>query len=119
MAISSAAETVREDAAPRTARPISLRLRLLALAALSIAATLTVAGLSFSYIFEDHVERLMEQDLETRWRELAGAVALGEDRKPILTHDLTDPRYQLPASGAYWRVAEGDTVSILPAVAGG
>jgi len=107
MATSSAAEPRSEPAEPR---PTSLRLRLLALAALSIAATLTVAGLSFGYIFEDHIERLMEQELEVRWRELAGAVALGEDRKPTLTHDLTDPRYQLPASGAYWRVAEGDTV---------
>ena len=107
MATSSAAEPRSEPAEPR---PTSIRLRLLALAALSIAATLTVAGLSFGYIFEDHIERLMEQELEVRWRELAGAVALGEDRKPTLTHDLTDPRYQLPASGAYWRVAEGDTV---------
>ena len=51
----------------------------------------------------------MEQELEVRWRELAGAFALGEDRRPQITHDLTDPRYGLPASGAYWRVAEGDT----------
>ncbi len=93
-------------------RPTSLRLRLLALAALSIAATLTVAGLSFAYIFEDHVERLVEQELDVRWRELAGAVALGADKEPTLTHDLTDPRYQLPSSGAYWRIAEGDTVRL-------
>lgn len=107
MATSSAGEPDLRAAAPR---PTSLRLRLLALAALSIAATLTVAGLSFAYIFEDHVERLMEQELEVRWRELAGAVTLGEDARPTLSHDLTDPRYQLPASGAYWRVAEGETV---------
>jgi signal transduction histidine kinase len=107
MATSSEANSTLPAADPR---PTSLRLRLLALAALSIAATLTVAGLSFGYIFEDHVERLVEQELEVRWRELAGAVALGADHQPTLTHDLTDPRYQLPGSGAYWRIAEGDTV---------
>jgi signal transduction histidine kinase len=112
MAILSAAETVREDAAPRAARSISLRVRLLALAALSIAATLTVAGLSFSHIFEDHVERLMEQDLETRWRELAGSFGLDADGKPEITQELTDPRYGLPASGAYWRVATGGQVAL-------
>ncbi len=112
MAISSAVETLREGAAPRAARPISLRLRLLALAALSIAATLTVAGLSFSYIFEDHVERLMEQDLETRWRELAGSFGLDADGRPLVAQELTDPRYSLPASGAYWRVGEGDHVAL-------
>ena len=108
MATSSAVEP--SASAPAERRPTALRRRLLARAALSIAATLTVAGLSFGYIFEDHIERLMEQELEVRWRELAGAVALGDDHKPMLVHDLTDPRYQLPASGAYWRVAEGDRV---------
>src|SRR5579863_2911551 len=107
MATSSAVDAGLTDS---ETRPTSLRLRLLALAALSIAATLTVAGLSFAYIFEDHVERLVEQELDVRWRELAGAVALGEDKQPTLTHDLTDPRYQLPSSGAYWRISEGDTV---------
>ena len=63
MATSSVAEPSAELAEPR---PTSLRLRLLALAALSIAVTSTVAGLSFGYIFEDHVERLMEQELEVR-----------------------------------------------------
>ena len=106
------ATSFEADPIPLTAdpRPTSLRLRLLALAAVSIAATLTVAGLSFAYIFEDHVERLVEQELDVRWRELAGAVALGPDRQPTLIHDLTDPRYQLPNSGAYWRIAEGQTV---------
>ena len=112
MAISSAAETFHEDAAPRAPRSISLRLRLLALAALSIAATLTVAGLSFSYIFEDHVERLMEQDLETRWRELAGVFRSRRRRQTAITQELTDPRYGLPASGSYWRVAEGGQVAL-------
>ena len=112
MAISSAAESVQEDGARRQARPISLRLRLLVLAALSIAATLTVAGLSFSHIFEDHVERLMEQDLETRWRELAGSFSLDANGRPAIAQELTDPRYRLPASGAYWRVAEGGDVAL-------
>jgi signal transduction histidine kinase len=76
------------------------------LAALSIAVTLTIAGLSLAYIFENHVERLIEQDLEVHWLELADAFALDAEHAPILTKGLTDPRYQLPASGAYWRVTE-------------
>ena len=76
-------------------------MRLLALAALTIAATLTVAGFSFSLIFEDHIERLIEQDLETRWRELAGAFVLDPAGRPEVAEVLTDPRYNLPDSGAY------------------
>lgn len=94
---------VAGDAGPR---PSSLRLRLMLLAAVSIGVTLTIAGLSLAYIFENHVERLMEQDLEVRWLELADAFALGADHKPILGKELTDPRYQRPNSGAYWRVTE-------------
>jgi signal transduction histidine kinase len=110
MATSSATDRRAGDAAPDAARRTSLRLRLLLLAALSLAATLTVAGLSFAYIFEDHIERLMEQDLEARWRELAGAVSLGPNGVPTLAEELADPRYRLPNSGAYWRVADDDAV---------
>ena len=89
-------DAVRDNATPKQARSISLRLRLLALAALTIAATLTVAGFSFSLIFEDHIERLIEQDLETRWRELAGAFVLDPAGRPEVAEVLTDPRYNLP-----------------------
>jgi hypothetical protein len=88
-------------------QPKTLRVRLLALAALSIAATLTVAGLLLAYIFENHIERLVEQDLEARWLELAGDFTLDAERGPVLTKEPIDPRYQLPAGGAYWQVSEG------------
>ena len=96
------------EAAPfaKGVRTTSLRARLLTLAALSITATLTIAGLSVAYIFENHIERLIEQDLENRWLELAGAFSLDPDGKPVLSNELTDHRYQLPGSGAYWRVTE-------------
>ncbi len=79
---------------------------------MSIAATLTVAGYSFAYIFENHIELLMEKDLEVRWRELAGAFDLDSDGNPEIVQALTDPRYQLPGGGAYWRVSEGAEVKL-------
>jgi signal transduction histidine kinase len=91
------------EIAPRSR---SLRLRLMTLAAVSIAVTLTIAGLSLAYIFENHIERLIEQDLEIRWLELANAFALKADQ-PILSRELSDARYQRPGSGAYWRVTDG------------
>jgi signal transduction histidine kinase len=82
------------------------------LAALSIAATLTAAGLLFANVFEDHLDLLIEQDLRNCWLELADAFALDDADKPVLTKELTDPRYQLSANGAYWRVTE-DGATIL------
>jgi signal transduction histidine kinase len=87
-------------------RPRSLRLRLMLLAALSIGVTLTVAGLLLAYIFENHIERLTEQDLDARWLELASAFTLDAEGHPALAAELTDPRYRRPGSGAYWRVTE-------------
>jgi hypothetical protein len=67
----------------------SLRLRLLLLAALSIGTTLTVAGLSLVLIFERHMERRVEQELEIRWLELASGFALDQDGKPELNRVLS------------------------------
>ena len=82
------------------------------LAALSIAVTLTIAGFSFAYIFENQVEQLIEQSLETRWLELADAFALDTEHRPAITKQLADARYQRPASGAYWRVTENGITSL-------
>jgi signal transduction histidine kinase len=78
---------------------------------MSIAATMTAAGLLFANVFQDHLDLLIEQDLRNCWLELADAFGLDARYKPVLTKELTDPRYQLSVNGAYWRVTEdGATV---------
>jgi len=94
------------------ASPLSLRGRLLVLALASILLTLFVAGASLVFMFERQVLRYVEQELETRWTELAGAFALDEEGTPSLTRPLTDPRYQKPYGGAYWQVAS-DSAPLL------
>jgi len=62
-------------------------------------------------MFENHIERLLEDDLQTRLVELAGSLALDADGRPLVAAEPTDPRYQRPAGGAYWRVSEnGKTI---------
>ena len=84
----------------------SLRLRLLLLAALSIAVTLALGGVSLSLIFERHVERRVEDELRVRWDELAAALTVNPQGEPQLARSLSDPRYQRPLSGAYWQIAD-------------
>ena len=84
----------------------SLRLRLLLLAALSIATTLSIAGVSLVLIFERHIDRRVEQELDVRWTELASAFSLDRDGKPELSRELSDPRYRQPQGGAYWQVSD-------------
>ena len=84
----------------------SLRLRLLAVAVVSIVATLVVAGLSLGAVFERQVLKRVDRELQVRWDELAAALALDADGQPALSRELTDPRYHQPYSGAYWQIAE-------------
>lgn len=85
----------------------SLRWRLALLAALSIACTLGAAGLSIAYMFERHIERRIEGELDVRLSELLGAFAV-EEGAPRMAHPLSDPRYAQPFSGAYWQISGPD-----------
>ena len=81
----------------------SLRWRLVLLAALTIAVALSVAGLSLVLIFERHIERRIEQELDVKLTELLSAFAL-DASGPQLSRALSDPRYEQPLSGAYWQI---------------
>ena len=70
----------------------SLRLRLLALAVVTILAALVVAGLSLGRVFEHQVLKRVDQELQVRFDELAATY----DR-----HGAT-PDYVLPAF--HWTV---------------
>ena len=101
------------DHPPPAARPRgrSLRLRLLAIAAVTLFATLTVGGLALSDMFENSIEQTIEQQLNVYWNELAGTFVVAEDGTPRLTREMTDPRFLTPFAGAYWRIDEaGRTV---------
>ena len=97
--------------APQTLRLKSLRARLTLAAVFTVASVLAIVWLLLGAIFENHIERLLEDDLQSRLLELAGSLTLDEQSHPTLASEPADPRYQRPAGGAYWRVDEdGKTV---------
>jgi signal transduction histidine kinase len=57
-------------------------------------------------IFERHLERRVEQELQVRLAELEAAVAMTEGGRPDVMRNLSDPRYDHPYSGSYWQVAQ-------------
>ena len=85
-------------------RAPSLRWRLVLLAAITIAVALGVAGLTLVLIFDRHIERRVEQELDIKLTELLAAFAL-DGNQPKLTRVLSDPRYEQPLSGAYWQIS--------------
>jgi signal transduction histidine kinase len=87
-------------------RSPSLRFRLLCLSALTIAFALSIAAVALVTIFNRHLERRVEQELDVRLVELASGFGLNDDGLPAITKELADPRYDQPYSGAYWQVTD-------------
>ncbi len=86
-------------------RTLSLRIRLLVIAAITIAATLAVAGASLVLVFERHLERRVDKELGVRLVEMLAAFSLDSDGRPTI-RPLADPLYNRPLSGVYWQVVE-------------
>jgi signal transduction histidine kinase len=91
----------------------SLKLRLFAGAAISIAVALIIAGLGLLVLFERHVSRRVDAELETYLRQLAGNVTFGADGSVTLARQPADPRFNIPLSGLYWEIRDEAGQTIL------
>ena len=87
-------------------RPRSLKLRLLLLGGLAIAAALLAAGLGIANLFERHVERRAEAELDTYIRQIAAGVGFNAEGEASFNRPLPDPRFGEPLSGLYWQVED-------------
>jgi signal transduction histidine kinase len=84
----------------------SLRLRLLAAAAISIALALFLTGLAQVRLYEAEVRERVLAGLENDLLQLAGAIEVGADGGLSLSQPLADPRYGEPYGGRFWRVEQ-------------
>lgn len=84
----------------------SLRFRLLATSAISIVAILVLSGLSLVVLFEKHVERRVNAELQTYVDQIIAAVSLTSNGRIQFDARLADPRFEQPLSGLYWQVQD-------------
>lgn len=93
-------------------RPRSLRVRLVLISTLTIAAALTVAGIGLSALFAQYLERSTERRLIDDLNRLA---ALVDDRNGqlALTQPMSDPRFDVPYGGIYWQITDTATGATL------
>lgn len=87
-------------------RASSLRLRLLAGAAIWIVLALLVAGGAIALLFIENVERNARAGMSASLARLVAALepeGVGASR---LERPLSDPRYEIPLSGIYWQVED-------------
>jgi len=82
----------------------SLRLRLLAAAAISISFALFLTGLALVRLFETQIRERVQAGLDNDLRQLAAAVELDPAGMPSVSLPLADPRYAEPYGGRFWRV---------------
>lgn len=91
----------------------SLRFRLFSAAAVSTLLALILAGVSLVALFEYHVERRLDAELETYLRQLIGRIELDTAGRVHVTSGLADPRFEEPLSGLYWQVQDDVRPTLL------
>jgi signal transduction histidine kinase len=90
----------------------SIRLRLLAAAAVAIGIALVVAEVGLTYLFERHIERSVDADLAVHLRRLIAAISLAAG-KVAIGQQPGDPRFDQPFSGLYWQIETPDGTLLL------
>jgi signal transduction histidine kinase len=86
----------------------SLKIRLLAAAAIAIALALLAAGLALATLFEQQVDDRIRQELNNDLLQLAGAVEITKTGQVKVSRELADPRFVTPFSGKYWTIERID-----------
>jgi len=83
----------------------SARFRLLAASAVVITLAVQVAGAVLIVIFERHLVRTADHDLDAQLDQLASILVLNPDGHPAMASELADPRFRQPFSGRYWQIS--------------
>ena len=92
----------------------SLRLRLFLVGALAIVAALIFAAGGLVLLFEHHVERTLDDDLDAYVRQIASQLENdAEIGRLRITQFASDPRFEMPLSRFYWQVSDTGASDII------
>lgn len=83
----------------------SLRWRLLSGATAAILLALLIAWAFMTLLFQRHLERQQQAEMERDALVLVSTLSLAADGMPQVAGELADPRMQAPAAGYYWQVS--------------
>jgi signal transduction histidine kinase len=91
----------------------SLRLRLLLLGAVSVALALIASTIGLVILFERHVERRVDAELNAYLNQLIAGLDRNEAGEIALVRSPSDPRFERPLSGLYWQLLIEPTATTL------
>ena len=83
----------------------SLRIRLLAAAAIVVSLVLLLAGFALVMVFERNVIRSINIELDAHLDQLASVLGHDEIGRVAIENELADPRFRQPYGGRYWQVS--------------
>ncbi len=86
----------------------SLRWRLMLGAAVTMLVTLTVALFAMGLLFSRHIERRVAEDLQRDALRIVAELHVDEAGMPQSGAEVSDPRYDTPASGRYWQLTSAN-----------
>ena len=89
----------------------SLGARLFAAALLFLFLALLVTWLTLTRLFENHIARQTEGELQAIADTLTANLSI-KDGKPVLSKEPADPRFNIPAGGRYWEIDGANKVDI-------
>ena len=92
----------------------SLRIRLLAAAAIVVSLVLVLAGFALAVVFERNVIHSIDIELDADLDQLASILIRDESGRVIIDKELADPRFRLPYGGRYWQISVSYTHLTLP-----
>ncbi len=96
------------EAAAKLQGARSLTARLVLVAALGALPALLIAGASLLWLFSERIESRFDAVLTAYQQQLIAGAELSADGALQLSAQPADPYFNLPFSGWYWQVSEGD-----------
>ena len=91
----------------------SLRLRLLLFGVISIALALVLSALGMIFLFDRHVERRVDAELNVHLHQLVAGLERDQSGSIVLANPPAEPRFLRPLSGLYWQVLIEGTGALL------
>jgi signal transduction histidine kinase len=82
----------------------SLKFRLIILAAVGISLVLGLAGVGFSWLYRQHVEKFVLTELTMHFEQLLADVTVLPNGLVAAMPKLSDPRFEQPGGGLYWQI---------------
>jgi signal transduction histidine kinase len=94
----------------------SIRFRLLLFSLVGTLVAIAIAGAGIVALFGRHVERRIEQELDTYIDTLSGNLRIGADGRLSLAREPSDARFLRPFGGLYWQVLDERDGALLRSI---